>query len=135
MNERNKFYTNSLNMTFKKIPAGSFIMGELNQEGHIWARPQHLVTISRPFYMQTTEVTQGQWRAVMGYNPAWFIHCGETCPVEQVSWKDIEAFIAALNARGEGRYRLPTEAEWEYAARAGSATSFFFGSVVTHLDK
>jgi len=77
--------------------------------------------------MQTTEVTQGQWRAVMGSNPAYFQNCGDDCPVEQVSWDDIQTFIAVLNTRGEGIYRLPTEAEWEYAARAGSTAALANG--------
>ena len=68
------------------------------------------------------EVTQELWQAVMGSNPSHFNECGPDCPVEQVSWDDVQAFIAKLNAREGGqRYRLPTEAEWEYAARAGTS--------------
>jgi len=82
--------------------------------------PVHWVTISRPFYLQTTEVTQGQWRAVMGENPSYF-QKGDDYPVEQVSWDDVQIFLKRLNTRDPGkRYRLPTEAEWEYACRAGT---------------
>jgi formylglycine-generating enzyme required for sulfatase activity len=79
--------------------------------------------------MQTTEVTQGQWQAVMGSNPANSKSCGADCPVEQVSWNAIQTFIATLNGLGDGHYRLPTEAEWEYAARAGSITAFANGEI------
>ena len=79
--------------------------------------------------MQTTEVTQGQWRSVMGSNPSDFANCGNNCPVENVSWDDIQSFITAMNQRGDGTYRLPTEAEWEYAARAGSTSAFANGGI------
>jgi len=84
--------------------------------------------------MQTTEVTQGQWKAVMGNNPSYFKACGENCPVEQVSWYDSQEFIKKINQMGEGYYRLPTEAEWEYAARAGTRTPFAFGNCL-NTDK
>ena len=77
------------------------------------------VLISKAFELQTREVTQAQWQAVMGSNPSSFK--GPDLPVEKVSWDDAQAFIAKLNAKNDGyRYRLPTEAEWEYAARAGT---------------
>jgi formylglycine-generating enzyme required for sulfatase activity len=128
----------SSSMTFVKIPAGTFMMGSPDTEsGRVSDEgPQHQVTISKGFELQATEVTQGQWVAVMGSNPSYFTspaHCpGEhvesgglrMCPnnpVEQVSWDDAQEFIQKLNSRGDGyRYRLPTEAEWEYAARAGT---------------
>jgi len=123
-------YTNSLGMTFNLIPAGTFTMGspsdELgrdNDEG-----PQHQVTLTQSFYMQTTEVTQAQWGAVMGSNPSYFSSC-PSCPVEKVSWNDVEDFIAAINQRGEGTYSLPTEAQWEYAARAGTTWAFYYGGI------
>jgi formylglycine-generating enzyme required for sulfatase activity/N-acetylneuraminic acid mutarotase len=123
--------SNSLGMTFNEIPAGTFIMGSPDSEpGRTTDEgPQHQVTISKPFSMQTTEVTQGQWRAVMGNNPSWFATCGDTCPVTTVSLEDVQQFIAKMNQRGEGTYRLPTEAEWEYAARAGSTTAFVNGGI------
>jgi len=91
--------------------------------------PQHRVTISKPFYMQATEVTQDQWKRVMGSNPSNFKNCGDNCPVERVSWNDVQEFIGKLNQmEGGNKYRLPTEAEWEYACRAGSTTRFCFGN-------
>lgn len=80
-------------------------------------------TITRGFSMGKYPVTQLQWQTVMGDNPSFFKSCGESCPVEQVSWNDAQAFIARLNQLKDGfRYRLPTEAEWEYAYRAGTTT-------------
>ena len=104
---------------FVLIQPGSFLMG--SEDGGDGEQPQHTVTITERFYMQRTPVTQMQWRAVMGTNPSEFMDCGDTCPVEQVSWNDAQEFIQRLNERYPGRnYRLPTEAEWEYAARAGT---------------
>jgi formylglycine-generating enzyme required for sulfatase activity len=98
------------------IPPGRFMMGSNNSDGE---KPVHEVTISQAFYMGKYEVTQAQWQAVMGNNPSNFR--GANLPVEQVSWNDAIAFIARLNAQNdEYTYRLPTEAEWEYACRAGT---------------
>jgi len=91
------------------IPAGSFEMGETG--------PTHRVTL-QSFALGKTEVTQGQWKAVMGNNPSHFVRCGDNCPVEQVSWNDAQAFIQRLNAKTGKQYRLPSEAEWEYACHA-----------------
>jgi len=86
---------------------------------------QHRVTLTKGFYMQTTEVTQFQWQAIMENNRSNFQKCGSLCPVESVSWHDAQKFIEILNQRpGTHRYRLPTEAEWEYAARAGTIGPF-----------
>lgn len=98
------------------IPAGSFDMGSNNGEAN--EKPVHRVTIARPFAMGKTEVTQGQWKAVMGNNPSNFSSCGDTCPVEQVSWNDVQEFLKKLNAKTGKQYRLPSEAEWEYACHA-----------------
>jgi formylglycine-generating enzyme required for sulfatase activity len=88
--------------------------------------PAHTVTISKPYYIGKYEVTQEQWYAVMGNNPAYFPE--RKNPVERVSWDDAQEFIKRLNQKeGHNRYRLPTEAEWEYAARAGSASAYSFG--------
>ncbi|MBF0628868.1 MAG: SUMF1/EgtB/PvdO family nonheme iron enzyme [Magnetococcales bacterium] len=122
-------FTNRLRMNFVRIPAGSFRMGSpANEPGRYFDELAHRVTIPRAFYMQTTEVTQGQWQTVMDDNPSYYANCGGSCPVERVSWEDIQTFLSRLNSFGEGYYRLPTEAEWEYAARAGTTTAYSFGS-------
>jgi len=122
-------FENSLNMKFVLIPPGTFRMGSpLSESGRVSNENQHLVTLSKGFYMQTTEVTQGQWKVVMGNNPSNFKNCGDDCPVETVSWDDAQDFIRKLNIMEDSdKYRLPTEAEWEYASRAGSKRRFCFG--------
>jgi formylglycine-generating enzyme required for sulfatase activity len=106
---------------FVKIPAGEFAMGSAN--GGDSEKPPHKVVISRGFEIGKYEVTQAQWEAVMGGNPSRFK--GADLPVEQVSWEDVQAFLQALNAKKDGYvYRLPTEAEWEYAARAGTTGDY-----------
>jgi formylglycine-generating enzyme required for sulfatase activity len=127
-------FVNSIEMKFALIPSGNFMMGgsphEIGQDPD--EQPQHLVEISQSFYMQTTEVTQTQWMKVMGYNPSFFQECGGDCPVEQVSWEDCQRFIRMLNEREKtNQYRLPTEAEWEYACRAGTTTPFSFGDTLS----
>ncbi len=118
-----------------RVRAGSFTMGSpTSEDGHFSDEAQHPVTLTRDFWLGVTEVTQAQWRAVMGSNPSYHGGC-EYCPVENVSWQDAVAFLNALSDReGLARcydgatfrgldcegYRLPTEAEWEYAARAGT---------------
>ncbi|MDM8557143.1 formylglycine-generating enzyme family protein [Desulfococcaceae bacterium HSG7] len=92
----------------------------------------HEVEIKQAFYMQTTEITQKQWKAVMGENPSKFKKYGGDCPVENVSWEDVEKFITKLNRMLKtDKYRLPTEAEWEYACRAGATTLFSFGQCLS----
>ncbi len=137
LNEGDIEITNSLGMTFRLIPAGSFVMGSPPGEAgrQETEGPQHQVTIDKPFFMQTTEITQWQWKTVMGKNPSKFEDCGDMCPVENVSWNDALAFVAKLNAKGEGIYRLPTEAEWEYAARAGTTTAYSFGENPDDLER
>ncbi len=116
-------------MTFIRIPSGSFWMGSPQGErGRDPDEVLHRVTITQGFFIQQTEVTQGQWQAVMDGNPAAFGSCGNDCPVENVSWDEIQTFIIRLNQREGGRfYRLPTEAEWEYACRAGTRSHFSCG--------
>lgn len=104
------------------IPPGSFDMG--SNSGDAVERPMHRVSISRSFALGKTEVTQAQWRAVMGNNPSKFKGCGDDCPVEKVSWDDAQAFIQKLNAKTGKQYRLPSEAEWEYACRAGGRLEY-----------
>jgi len=124
-------FRNFLGMGFVYIPGGTFIMGSpLGEYGRDDNERQHQVTLTRGFYMQTTEVTQGQWKALMGNNPSHFLNCGWDCPVEQVNWYEVQEFIKKLNeAEKTRRYRLPTEAEWEYASRAGSTTAFHNGEI------
>ena len=109
------------------IPAGEFRMGcASGRDCYSDEQPVHAVRISRPFALSKHEVTQGQWEAVMGSNPSGFSECGPSCPVEGVSWDNVQEFIGRLNARAGGvRYRLPTEAEWEYAARAGTSGDYY----------
>jgi formylglycine-generating enzyme required for sulfatase activity len=117
--------TNSIGMELVYIPAGEFMMGSNAYDSE---KPIRRVTIAEGFWMGKYEVTQGQWRSVMGNNPSHFSNCGADCPVEQVSWNDTKEFISRLNARNDGFvYSLPTEAQWEYAARAGTTTAFAFG--------
>ena len=119
---------NSVGMKFMYIPPGTFVMGSPSDElGRHSDEKQHKVTLTRGFYMQTTEVTQAQWKAVMGDNPSYFKEDG--LPVERVSWDAAYEFIQKLNKmEATDRYRLPTEAEWEYACRSRSKTAFCFGN-------
>ena len=121
--------TNSIGMEFMLIAAGTFLMG-----GDVEATV-HQVTISQPFYLGKYAVTREQWAAVMGTNPSGF-QGDPNRPVEQVSWNDVQGFIRQLNAKeGGASYRLPTEAEWEYACRAGSTTAYCFGDDPNLLGK
>jgi len=136
---------------FVKIPRGSFQMGSPNSEANRSdGETLHTVTISHDFEMAVTDTTQLQWFDVMGNNPSYFksqqycqsdyisMNGTDLCPnnpVEQVSWDDAQAFIAKLNKGNDGyTYRLPTEAEWEYAAPAGTQTAYYFGDDATQLD-
>ena len=115
-------------MEFVGIPPGEFLMGSTS-----WLSGEEPVTrvqITKGFYLGKYEVTQDQWQAVMGSNPSLHKRCGENCPVEQVSREDVQVFIRKLNGMSGGeRYRLPTEAEWEYAARAGTTTDTYAGDI------
>ena len=133
-------------MALVLIPAGEFLMGspasprreELVKlyrgkvEEYQREFPQHPVRISKPFWLGKFEVTQEQWHAVMGANPS--RHQGAKNPVDQVSWHDCQGFLAKLNQRlAASRFRMPTEAEWEYACRAGTATQFCFGDAAERI--
>jgi formylglycine-generating enzyme required for sulfatase activity len=116
----------SLDMEFGLIPAGEFRMGSPDAEANPSELPQHLVRISRPFYIGRFPVTQAQWVAVMGKNSS--KHRGDgRLPVDQVSWFDCQEFCDRLSQLHNRVFRLPTEAEWEYACRAGTTTRFAFG--------
>ncbi len=117
---------------FVQIPAGTFMMGspsnETNRESN---ETQHRVTLTQGFQMMKTEVTQKMWVDVMRENPSYF-KGDNNLPVEQVSWDDAQVFIDRLNHKDDGyTYRLPTEAEWEYAARAGTETPFNLGDNIS----
>ena len=122
---------NSIGMKFTHIPAGEFMMSS-NED--VDEKPGHKVTISTPFYLGTYPVTQGEWKAVMGDYPSAFK--GDDLPVEQVSWNDVQEFITKLNQKeGAGKYRLPSDAEWEYAAHAGTTTSYSLFNDERKLDE
>ncbi|MDD9304291.1 MAG: formylglycine-generating enzyme family protein [Desulfobacter sp.] len=125
-------FTNKLGMRFVFIPPGSFVMGSPETEqGRQWNETQHRVTISKGFYMGETEVTQGEWNRLVSPNPSSF-KLGDAYPVDNVSWQDAVAFIEFLNRwEGTNKYSLPTEAQWEYACRAGSTTALSSGKITT----
>lgn len=112
-----------LGIEFVEILDGSFAMGSVSRDASGDERPVTQVRISQRFEMSKYEVTQGQWQTLIGSNPASYTECGLNCPVVSVSWNDAQNFLSKLNAAGDGyEYRLPTEAEWEYAARSGTTT-------------
>ena len=115
------------------IPAGTFMMGSPeSEEDRDDDETQHEVTLTKPFYMGKYEVTQEQWFEIMGKNPS--DYKGKKVPVTCVSWNDCQEFIKKLNGITKGKYRLPTEAEWEYACRAWTKTVYSFGDVITPQD-
>lgn len=129
--QEEKTFTNSIGMKFALIPAGDFMMGSNEYDT---GRPVHKVTISKPFYLGVYPVTQQEWSAVMKKNPSRFK--GEHLPVEQVSWNDVQEFIKKLNEKeSTNKYRMPSEAEWEYAARAGTTTRYSFGDGESKLGE
>jgi hypothetical protein len=112
-----------LSGAYRLIPAGSFLMGSpVDEEERFDDETQHPVEITQPFLLKTTPVTQGEWLALMGNNPAHF-KGDDRRPVEEVSWEDAVRFCESLCAQTGGMYRLPTEAEWEYACRAGTRSA------------
>lgn len=132
--DQKNIYTNKLGMRFVLVPKGSFIMGSPETEmGRQWNETQHRVIISRPFYIGETEVTQGQFENLVGVNPSVYKDLGKDYPVDTVSWDTCMEFIQILNQyEGTNKYRLPTEAEWEYACRAGTTTAFAGGPITIH---
>lgn len=128
-------------MELLSIPAGTFTMGSPeSEEGRFYDESQVRVRITKPFYLGKTEVTQAQWKAVMGNNPSYFK--GDNLPVEKVSWEDAMAFCRKLTERerkkglpAEYTFTLPTEAQWEYACRAGTTTRFCSGDSESALSK
>lgn len=123
-----------LEKTMVSVKGGCYQMGDTFGDGESNEKPVHEVCVN-DYYMGKYEVTQGQWKAIMGNNPSHFKDCGDNCPVENVSWNDIQDFIRKLNEKitplskggSKGGYRLPTEAEWEYAARSGGKSEKYSG--------
>lgn len=149
-NGQAKYYTENLNgcvtLEMIAIPSGKFMMGSSQSERASFIKdlnrynrwdvedianqeqPQHQVRI-KSFYMGKYEVTQAQWQAIMGNNPAW--SKGYNLPVEGVSWNDAVEFCKRLSKKTGKKYNLPSEAEWEYACRAGTTTRFAYGDNIT----
>ncbi|CAK0738253.1 formylglycine-generating enzyme [Gammaproteobacteria bacterium] len=126
-------FINSIGMEFVRIPSGSFLMGN-DRAQPLDEFPRHQVTISKPFYLGKYEVTQTQWEAIMESNPSKFK--GEHQPVEYVSWDEVQRFILLLNTKERTTaYRLPTEAEWEYAAKAGTTTGWYWGNNLNAVNR
>ena len=129
-----QLFADSIGMSFQDIPPGSFMRGCTRdaEDCYDFETPQRRIDIAA-FGLARHEVTQAQWEAVMGDNPSTFKDPAK--PVENVSWDDVQEFLRRMNEKeGRKRYRLPTEAEWEYAARAGSATTYSFGNDESRLD-
>ncbi len=111
------------NIEMVRVEGGTFQMGSDDKEAYSNEKPVHTVTVGS-FSIGKYEITQAQWRSVMGTSPSEFKNC-DNCPVEQVSWDDIQQFLSKLNSLSSKRYRLPTEAEWEFAARGGNSSNGF----------
>jgi formylglycine-generating enzyme required for sulfatase activity len=115
------------------VPAGSFLMGSGSPSAPEYEKPQHLVTFERPFAIGKYEVTQAEWTAMMMMNLSGYE--GPRRPVDGATWREAQEFVRRLSVRTGKQYRLPSEAEWEYAARAGTATEFLTGNIPISLDQ
>lgn len=122
-------------LTMVLIPKGNFLMGspddEVNREDD---EMQHKVTITKPFYMGKFEVTQEQWELLMGNNPSPREFKGKKVPVTDITWYECQNFIKNLNKKTKKKFRLPTEAEWEYCCRAGTKTAYYFGDLINSAN-
>jgi len=113
-------------IAFVPVAGGCFKMGDTFDDGEEDEKPNHEICLDS-FLISKQEVTQTQWQLIMGNNPSFFKQCGKSCPVENVSWNEVQQFIRKLNARSDKNYRLPTEAEWEYAARSAGRKERYSG--------
>lgn len=113
------------------LPAGTFLRG--SKDGRSSELPVQQVSV-KSFLIGRTEVTQGQWKAVMGSTPSSNQNCGESCPVDSVSWNDAQEYVKKLRELTGKQYRLPSEAEWEYAARAGTTSTYYWGDTASHVN-
>jgi formylglycine-generating enzyme required for sulfatase activity len=119
---------------FVLLGPGTFRMGTpAGEQGREAQETPHTVTLS-PFYMAKYELTQAEWQRVMGHNPSQFQDCGPRCPVENVNWFEVQQFLRQLNAESQPGFRLPTEAEWEFACRAGGEDAFGHAGSLTSAD-
>lgn len=121
-------YAGAPKIEMVQVKGGCYQMGDTFGDGvDEWEKPVHEVCVD-DFTIGKYDVTQGQWETVMGNNPSFFKSCGDNCPVEQVSWNDAQDFIHKLNEMTGEKYRLPTDAEWEYAARSGGKHEKYAGT-------
>jgi formylglycine-generating enzyme required for sulfatase activity len=133
---RIKVHVGDVEFNLARIPAGTFLMGSTEKlpcKNSNNSEDQHRVTISKPFYMGVSPITQAQYQAVMNANPSHFK--GDDLPVEQVSWDDAVNFCQTLSRKTGRHFRLPTEAEWEYSCRAGTTTRFNTGKAIRGKDQ
>jgi formylglycine-generating enzyme required for sulfatase activity len=115
------------------VPSGRFLMGSNSPSAPEYEKPQHIVGFDRPFAIGKYEVTQAEWTAMMMSNLSGYE--GERRPVDGATWREVQEFVRRLSMRTGKQYRLPTEAEWEYAARAGTQTEFLTGNISVDLDR
>ena len=130
------FTVGEISFTMVRVKAGAFTMGANKDDAlaYEWEKPAHKVTLTDDYFIGETEVTQGLWETVMGENPSYFKTKGANFPVEHVNWNDIQEFLTKLNQKTGKTFRLPTEAEWEYAARGGSQSKGYLYSGSNDLD-
>ncbi len=132
--EKLTFTINRVSFDMVLVEAGTFTMGATSEQEDPWddEKPVHQVTLTNDYYIGKTEVTQALWKAVIGSNPSFFE--GDNKPVESVSWDDCQEFISKLNTATGKNFRLPTEAEWEFAARGGNKSNHYQYSGSDDID-